>query len=250
MAPSSETTTVTTATAGGSTPTTTSVVVVTRPPPPMPVARPAPPIPHDPWRTQQTIRTYRRRAVGMLALGGLGMTAALGSQWFRARDLQQCLAGPRGNPECIDADEMDQTYAGHGMMGMATFVLGTTWSGVLLGKAAATRDVLQRGRNARSRPGLKLLGLAAIAGSTAWMIGANYTLLRHEAACDGHHGCIAKYRPLRWAANDGAALGFGVGSGLLGYGIAYERHGHAIMRVRTAPAVAATQAGMSVSVEF
>lgn len=254
IAPDSESTTVTTA-AGDGTTTTTSVVVVTRPPPelPPPVVtqpRPAPPIPHDPWRTQQTIRTHRRRAVGMMALGGLGMAATLGSQWFRARDLQQCLSGPRGNAECIDADEMDQTYAGHGMMGAATFIMGTTWAGALLGKAAATRDVLQRGRDPRRRPGLKLLGLAALAGSTAWMIGANYTLLKHEAACDGHHGCIAKYRPLRWAANDGAAVGFAAGGGLLGYGIAYERQGRAIARVRAAPAVAATQAGMSVSVEF
>ncbi|MEM9457992.1 MAG: hypothetical protein AAGF11_27685 [Myxococcota bacterium] len=229
---------------------------MTRPPPELPPhpvvaqTRPAPPIPHDPWRTQQTIRTYRRRAVGMLALGGLGMTATLGSQWFRARDLSQCLDGPPGSAQCIDADEMDRTYAGHGFMGSATFIMGATWAGALLGRAAATRDVLQRGRDPRSRPGLKLLGLAAVAGSAAWMIGANTRLLRLEAGCEGHHGCIAQYRPLRWAANNGAAVGFAAGGSLLGYGVAYERHGRAIARVRAAPAVAATQAGMSVSVEF
>ena len=254
VSPGAETTTVTTSTASETT-ATTSVVVVTRPPPELPPpvvaqVRPAPPIPHDPWRTQETIRTYRRRAVGMLALGGLGMAATLGSQWFRARDLSQCLDGPPGSAQCIDADEMDRTYAGHGFMGSATFIMGATWAGTLLGRAAATRDVLKRGRAPRSRPGLKLLGLAAVAGSAAWMIGANTRLLRLEAGCEGHHGCIAQYRPLRWAANNGAAVGFAAGGSLLGYGVAYERQGQAIARVRAAPAVAATQAGMSVSVEF
>ncbi len=252
------TTSSTTTTSGGSTTTTTtSVVVISRPPPsvPPPVTyadhvRPAPPIPHDPWKTRHTIRTYRRRSAALLGLAGLGMAGTLGSQWLRARDLQQCLDGPRGNPECDEADEMDETYAGHGFMGSATFVLGTTWAGVLLGKAAATRNVLLRGRTPRKRPWLTLAGVVALGASSAWMISANYTLLEHEAECNGDHGCIAQYRPLRWAANNGATLGFGVGAGLLGYGIAYERQGRAIMRLRAAPAISATQAGMGVSVEF
>jgi len=251
-----EATTVTTTSSSGSgTTSTTSVVVVSRPPPTPPPptfahTRPAPAIPHDPWRTDQAIRMYRRRSIALLGLAGLGMAGTLGSQWLRARDLQQCLDGPRGNPECVEADEMNSTYAGHGFMGSATFVLGASWAGALLGKAAATRDVLQRGRDARSRPGLKLLGMVALGASAAWMIGANYTLLRHESECDGHHGCIAKYRPLRWAANDGAAVGFGIGSGLLSYGMAYQRHGVTVTRVRAMPAVSSTQAGMGVSVEF
>lgn len=241
--------------------TTTDLMIVPvpeRPPapivsPPAPTwgpVRPTPPAPLDPARVQQTIRSHRQGAAAAFAIGGLGMTAALGMQYVRARSLQRCVNDDSiHSPACDEAEDMNVAFGFYSAMGMGMFVAGTAGAGVMLGNAAATRDVQLRGGSVRRRAGLKLLGVATIGAASAWLIGANLQLLRLEGQCDDPQ-CLARYRPLRWAANDGAALGIAAGAGMLGYAVAYERQGKALMALRAAPSLSATQAGVAVAMEF
>ncbi len=212
--------------------------------------RPMPPARPDAATSMRAIRKWRRSAAGVFTLGSLGMAGAVGLQWARANALQRCINDGSGSTACGDFEEASAPLGQYSAIGMAMFVTGTAGAGVMLGNAAATRDVQLNGGNIRKRRGAKLLGGLAIGASVAWMVGANWTLLRHEASCEGDPRCLAQYRPLRWAANDGAALGIGAGAGLLGYAIAYERQGKALMRLRAAPSVSATQTGVAVRVEF
>jgi hypothetical protein len=237
------------------------VVVVTpvpEPPPPTlsppsptwgPVRHMSPPS-YDPGRIQQTMRAHRRSALGAFAVGSVGMGVALATQYFRARGLQHCATqSDPSHPEwCVES--MNIALSRYGGLGMAMFVGGTAGAGVMLGNAAATRDVQLRGGTARQRTGLKLLGIAAIGAASAWMIGANWQLYQHETQCEDDPGCLLRYRPLRWAANDGAALGIAAGAGLLGYAIAYERQGKALARLRAAPSLGARHGGVAVAMEF
>jgi len=198
-----------------------------------------------------TIRTFRRNALGVFTVGGLGMAGALGLQYARARSLQRCIdTGSASSSACATADGMEMGLSGYSRLGLAIFVVGSGGAGAMLGNAAATRDVQLRSGNVRSRSGAKLLGLLTIGATSAWMIGANYTLLRHEGQCDGDPRCIARYRPLRWAANDGAAVGIGAGVGLMGWAIAYERQGKALMHLRAAPSLSARHRGLSLTMTF
>ncbi|MEM7159175.1 MAG: hypothetical protein AAF799_40435 [Myxococcota bacterium] len=198
-----------------------------------------------------SIRVFRRNALGVFTVGSLGMAGALGLQYARAKSLQSCLDS--GNPDgrsCRESRQFEPVGARYSAFGMAMFVAGTAGAGTLLGNAAATRDVQLRGGDARRRTGLKLLGGLAVGAAAVWMIGANYQLGTREGQCDGDPRCIARYRPLRWAANDGAALGMAAGAGLLGYAIAYEKQGKALMKVRAAPSVSARHTGLAVSMTF
>ena len=224
-------------------PTPAPVVVSRPPPPPAPVLSPpaptwgpvqqASPARPSPERTERSIRTFRRNAVGVFTVGSLGMAGALGLQYMRAQSLQRCI--DTNNPDgrsCRESQQFEPIGARYSALGMAMFVAGTAGAGTLLGNAAATRDVQLRGGNARRRSGLKLLGGLAVTAASVWMIGANYQLGNLESQCDGDPRCVARYRPLRWAANDGAALGIAAGAGMLGYAIAYEKQGKALMKVR------------------
>lgn len=238
-------------------PTPPAPVVVTTPPPPVlsppaptwgPV-RPTPPVGLAPSRVQQTIRSHRQSAVAAFAVGSLGMTAALGLQYARAQSLRRCLAQHDDlSTACSDAEAMSAPFGYYSAIGMGMFVAGTAGAGVMLGNAAATRDVQLRGGTARARPGLKLLGVAAIGAASAWMVAANLQLARHEAQCEDM-ACVARYRPLRWAANDGAALGIAAGAGMVGYAVAYERQGKALVRLRAAPSLG-LHTGVSAVMEF
>ena len=196
------------------------------------------------------MRTFRRGAVGVFAVGSLGMAGALGLQWVRAKSLQRCIDAGTGSRACSDTTELSPTLGQYSALGMAMFVVGSAGAGGMLGNAAATRDVQLKGGDIRKRSGLKLLGGIAVGAATAWMLGANWTLLRHESACGGDPSCIGRYRPLRWAANDGAALGIAAGAGMLGYAIAYERQGKALMTLRAAPSVSATHTGVAMRMRF
>jgi hypothetical protein len=233
-------------------PTPAPIVVVTPEPtisPPVPTWRPPPPPPYDAVRIQQTIRSHRRSAVGAFAIGSVGMTITLATQYLRGRALQHCAQqAPMDSHWC--AGSMNIAFSRYGGLGMAMFVAGTGGAGAMLGNAAATRDVQLRGGDARRRPGLKLIGVAAIGAGLAWMVGANMQLLKHESQCEGDPGCLLRYRPLRWAANDGAALGIATGAGMLGYAIAYERQGKALMHLRAAPSFGGRHAGAAVTMRF
>lgn len=234
------------------------VVVVSPPPPPI-VSPPAPtwgpvrpsPVVVDPARTEQSIRKFRRSALGVFTVGGLGLAGAMGLQYVRARALQGCLDSGSGDSRaCADANELEIGLGNYSAFGMAMFVGGTAGAGAMLGNAAATRDVQLRGGDVRRRSGMRFLGIVAIGASAAWMVGANYSLGRQESLCDGDPRCLARVRPLRWATNDVAALGIGAGAGLLGYAIAYERQGKALMTLRTAPSISARHTGLAVSMSF
>lgn len=255
-------TTTTTTTAAPVLPAQPAPVVVAQPPPPPPAPVLSPPAPTwgpvqpspvviDPARTQESIRKFRRSALGVFAVGGLGMAGALTMQYSRAHALQACLdGGSAGSYACAEADEMEAALGNYSAVGMAMFVAGTAGAGAMLGNAAATRDVQLRGGDARRRVGARFLGIVAIGASAAWMVGANYSLLRRESQCDGDPRCVARYRPLRWASNDGATLGIAAGAGLLGYAVAYEKQGRALMKIRAAPSVSARHTGLSVSMSF
>jgi hypothetical protein len=239
-------------------PTPAPVVVVT-PEPPLTLSPPAPtwgpvrpsvtPI-YDETRIRNTMRSHRRSALGAFAVGSVGMAVALGTQYGRARSLQRCVDQGAGGDACTSYESLDFAFSRYSALGMAMFVAGSAGAGAMLGNAAATRDVQLRGRDARRRGGLKLLGVAAIGSAAAWMIGANMQLLRHEGQCDGDPRCIAQYRPLRWAANDGAALGIAAGAGMVGYAVAYERQGKALMHLRAAPSISARHTGVAISMTF
>ena len=230
-------------------------VVVTPAPtlsPPAPTwgsVRPTLPPAYDAERIRQTMRQHRRSAAGAFAVGGVGMTIALVTQYVRFRGLQHCAAQTTAHSEwCVGS--MNVAFSRYGGLGMAMFVAGTAGAGAMLGNAAATRDVQLHGGDARRRTGIKLLGLAAIGAGAAWMIGANLQLGRHEAQCEGDPSCLLRYRPLRWAANDGAALGIAAGAGMVGYAIGYERQGKALMQLRAAPSLGARYAGAGVTMTF
>jgi hypothetical protein len=236
------------------------VVITPAPEPPLTLSPPAPtwgpvrPTPYVPpseARVRQTMQQHRRAAVGAFVVGGLGMSAALGFQWMRASSLQRCAANGPDARSCSEYAAMDYAFSRYSALGMAMFVAGTAGAGAMLGNAAATRDVQLRHGNTRPRGGLKLLGIAAIGAASAWMIGANLRLVQHESQCGPHDaGCVLRYRPLRWAANDGAALGIAAGAGMLGYAIAYENQGKALMRLRAAPSVSTRHTGVAVSMAF
>jgi hypothetical protein len=236
------------------------IVIVTPSPapftlsPPAPTWGPVPPpsyIPPTPERTRATMRAHRRAAVGVLAIGAAGMGATLGFQSMRVRGLQRCAAQPSTDSRaCTDYEAMDVAFGYYGGLGMGMFVAASAGAGAMLGNAAATRDVQLLDGVTRPRGGLKLLGIVAIGASAAWMLGANWRLLQHEAQCDGDPQCLLRYRPLRLAANDGAALGVAAGAGMLGYAIAYERQGKALMRLRAAPSIGRRSTGVAVSMQF
>jgi len=234
------------------------VVVTPTPEPPLTLSppaptwgpvRPTPPPAYDETRIRQTMRAHRRSAAGAFAVGGVGMTIALVSQYVRFRGLQHCAAQHTAHGDwCVES--MNIAFSRYGGLGMAMFVAGTAGAGAMLGNAAATRDVQLHGRDARRRVGIKLLGLAAIGAGAAWMIGANMQLYKHEAQCEYDPSCLLRYRPLRWAANDGAALGIAAGAGMVGYAIAYERQGKALMQLRATPQLGARYAGAGMTMRF
>jgi hypothetical protein len=237
------------------------VVVVTPVPeaaptlsPPAPTWSPMRPtayVPPNEASVRQTMRQHRRGAVGALAVGSLGMGAAIGFQYMRIRGLQRCAsAGATAALDCFDAGGMQLPFGYYSTVGMGMFVAGSAGAGAMLGNAAATRDVQLRGGDVRRRTGLKLLGVVVIGAAASWMIGANLQLGRHEAQCDGNAGCLLRYRPLRFAANDGAAVGIAAGAGMLGYALGYERQGRALMRLRAAPSISARHTGVAMSMEF
>ncbi len=241
-------------------PGTRSVVVITPAPapltlsPPAPTWGPVPPatyVPPSDGRVRQTMRAHRRSAVGAFVVGGLGMAATLGFQTLRVQGLQRCAAQPSADADaCTEQEALDFAFSRYGALGMAMFVAGTTGAGAMLGNAAATRDVQLLHGTVRPRSGLQVLGAVTLGASVAWMIGANVQLGRHEAQCEGDAGCLLRYRPLRLAANDGAALGVAAGAGMIGYAVAYERQGKALMRLRAAPSLGMRHAGVSVAMAF
>jgi hypothetical protein len=258
---SSITTTTTSTSTGWDEPTPAPVVVVTPTPvphvhvsPPAPTWTPMRPtayVPPDEATVRRTMRQHRRGAVGAFAVGSLGMGAAIGFQYMRIRGLQRCAAASETAAlDCFDAGGMQLPFGYYSTVGMGMFVAGTAGAGAMLGNAAATRDVQLRGGDVRKRTGLKLLGVVVIGAAASWMIGANLQLGRHEAQCDGNAGCLLRYRPLRFAANDGAAVGIAAGAGMLGYALGYERQGRALMRLRAAPSISARHTGVAVSMEF
>lgn len=254
------TTTTVTVDTWSSTPTLAPVVVVTPPPAPAPTlsppaptwgtVRPAPYAPPDAARVYQTMRQHRRAALGAFVVGGLGMTATLGFQYARIRGLQQCAGRGLSTSECGDFQGMDYAFSRYGALGMAMLVAGTAGAGALLGNAAATRDVQLRGMEGRARNGIKVLGVAIIGVAAGWMIGANMKLAHREFHCDDDPRCLLQYRPLRFAARDGAALGVAAGAGMVGYAVGYERQGKALARLRAAPSISARHTGVAVAVEF
>lgn len=213
----------------------------------------------NPAMVAESIRKFRRGGIGVMAIGGVGMGVALALQWARVSALNDCRNDNRaaGSDEyygsdlsCSDAQDLEFVGGYYSAIGMGVFVGAMAGGGAMFGKAAAHRDVQQRNGAFRSRRGAKLLGIASIIGGTAWMIGANWTLLQKEAQCDGSADCLLKYRPLRYAANDAGALGIGAGSALLGYGIAYDKQGRALMKLRAAPTLSRTTAGVSLTGRF
>lgn len=257
----STTTTTTTIQNGWEEPAPAPVVVVTpAPEPPLTLSPPAPTwgpvrapayVPPSPERVQQTMRQHRRGALAAFAVGSVGMGATLGFQLARVRGLQRCAAGDASHvSECGDYEALDFAFSRYGAIGMGMFVVGSTGAGVMLGNAAATRDVQLRGGDVRSRTGLKVLGVAVIGAATGWLVLGNLQLARHEAQCDGDPGCLLRYRPLRMGVNDGAAVGVAAGAGMIGYALGYERQGRALMRLRAAPSISARHTGVAVAVEF
>lgn len=237
------------------------VVVVTPAPTPPPLTlsppaptwgsvRPTPYVPPDAAQVYQAMRQHRRAALGAFVVGGLGMGATLGFQYARIRGLQHCAARGLATTECGDYHDMDHAFAYYGALGMGMLVAGTAGAGALLGNAAATRDVQLRGMEGRSRNGIKVLGVAIIGVAAGWMIGANMRLAHLEFRCDDDPRCLLQYRPLRFAAKDGAAVGVAAGAGLVGYAIGYERQGKALARLRAAPSISARHTGVAVAVEF
>lgn len=240
------------------------VVIVTPSPEPAPQLTLSPPAPT--WgavprpvysppseaSVRQTMRQHRRGAAAALVVGGLGMAATLGFQSMRIQALQRCAArgGASDTPECFDLQGMEPAFTYYGALGMGMFVVGTAGAGAGLGNAAATRDVQLRHGATRPRNGLKLIGVATIGASVGWMLIANMRLLKLEGQCEGDPHCQLQYRPLRLAANDGGALGVAVGSGMVGYAVAYERQGRALMRLRAAPSLGARHGGVSLAMEF
>lgn len=253
------TTTTTTIQNGWEEPAPAPVVVVTpTPEPPLTLSPPAPTwtpvraptyVPPDPARVQQTMRQHRRGALAAFAVGSVGMAATLGFQTARVRGLQRCAATASHVSDC-DVAALDYAFSRYGALGMSMFVVGSAGAGVMLGNAAATRDVQLRNGDARSRTGLKVLGVVVIGTAVGWMIGANKQLGRHESQCEGDPGCLLRYRPLRLAANDGAAVGIAAGAGMIGYALGYERQGRALMRLRAAPSISARHTGVAMSIEF
>jgi len=71
-----------------------------------------------------------------------------------------------------------------------------------------------------------------------------------EFRCDDDPRCLLQYRPLRFAAKDGAAVGVAAGAGLVGYAVRYEQQGRGLARLRAAPSISARHAGVAVAVEF
>lgn len=244
-------------------PTPAPVVVVTPAPAPAPApltlsppaptwgsVRPTPYVPPDATQVYQAMRQHRRAALGAFVVGGLGMGATLGFQYARIRGLQHCAARGLATTECGDHQDMDHAFAYYGGLGMGMLVAGTAGAGALLGNAAATRDVQLRGMEGRSRNGIKVLGVAIIGIAAGWMIGANMRLAHLEFRCDDDPRCLLQYRPLRFAARDGAAVGVAAGAGLVGYAVGYERQGKALARLRAAPSISARHTGVAVAVEF
>lgn len=248
----------------------TSVTVNVFPPPPVAAPEPepepapvvvAPPPPvytppvstePDPALVQASIRKFRRGAIGVMAVGSIGMGVALALQWARLANMDSCIRSNRASgydTGSCRGDDLDIVGGYYGALGMAVFVGGAAGGGVMLGNAAAHRDVQLYKGTPRRRTGAKLLGAASIVAGAAWMIGANWTLLGKEAQCETGE-CLMKYRPLRYAANDSGALAIGLGSALVGYGVAYDKQGRALMKLRAAPTLTRTTAGLSLTGRF
>ena len=212
--------------------------------------RPTPPPPPDPERTQRTMKKFRRGGAGMLAVGATGLAVTIGLQAGRGVAMTRCASnGDPASDPCVTSDTLERELSTYGALGLAALVTGSAGAGVMFGNAAATRDVELRGK-LRKRSAAKMAGIVAVAVASSVMLGANIHLTRAEARCDGDPNCIARHRPTRWAANNGASLGLAAGAGLLGYAIAYDKQGKALMKLRAAPTISARQAGLSLTMAF
>ena len=202
----------------------------------------------DPARVHESIHRFRRGAVGLLVLGSVGMTVAVGMQFVRADAMSQCGGGSL-DVTCNDAEDLEVLGAYYSGLGMIMAVGASAGAGSMLGKAAAQRDVQLRNGAFRSRRGAKILGVATVVAASAWVVGANMTLLEKEAQCDTAE-CMMQYRPLRYAANDAGVLGLAAGSAMLGYAVAYDKQGHALMKLRASPSLTRRSAGVALSGRF
>ncbi|MEM7159632.1 MAG: hypothetical protein AAF799_42725 [Myxococcota bacterium] len=212
--------------------------------------RPTPPPPPDPARTDRTMRKFRRGGIGILAVGGAGLALTAGLQAGRGAALKRCArTGDPLSDACVTSDVLERELSTYGALGLAALVTGSAGAGVMFGNAAATRDVERHG-SLRSRSAARFAGIIAIGVASSVLLGTNIHFGRAEARCEGDPNCIARQRPLRWIANDGAALGLAAGAGLLGYSIAYDKQGKALMKLRAAPTMTPQQAGLSVTVAF
>lgn len=187
----------------------------------------------------------------MLAVGAAGLATTVGLQITRGVVLQRCAQTRDAESErCVGAQFVEDRLSQYALGGMAMMIAAGAGAGGLFGNADATRDVQQRRREPKVPSFAKLTGAVGLGLTAAWALGRNLHYARQETRCDTDVRCIADVRPKRWVVNDIATVALSAGAGFVGYAVAYEKQGKALMSLRAQPTLSRQHAGLTVSMAF